>query len=623
MDEEPVVPTPPAPSDAPPTARMQTYQEMVADRDAPRHPGDGGGTWRALQPVRTQVGQRVSVPTELEVGPHGIDLGGALVVVPSPFWGWSAPQGKQPEAPGYTTFTGPEGVTFDLQPAGGQLRAVVGGRALQSGERVQITYGAGDTAIADRFAERAAAVWLGVDADGDGVRALVAEPVTAEVRAGPPAQIVATWPSAAAPGDTVDLVLAVLDANGNAFGRHATELTLAAAEGLQLPSVVRLDEGDEGLARVPVTVERPGVHTVDVTALGGRFRSNPMVVREGAVPILWGDLQIHSALSDGTGDPTDLWRYAREVAALDVAAITDHDHWGMRFLDGSPALREQLDRAVAAAHEPGRFVAVHGYEYTDWRYGHRHVLAFDGPLPVFSALDPATDTPQELWAALTGRQALTVPHHPAGGPVAVDPSVTGPPELEPVIEMTSVHGQSDHPSLPQSIYDAVPGTFVFERLVAGDRFGLIGSTDGHDGHPGLSHLVGGRGGLVALPATERTRAGVYQALRARRTYATNGRRIVLRVDADGSPMGAEIPAGPVTLTVRVVGTAPLDRVEVVGPAGVVASQPGGSTTLYRPFAVELADSGFLYVRVIQADGGLAWSSPVFTADSASAQAPGR
>ena len=35
-------------------------------------------------------------------------------------------------------------------------------------------------------------------------------------------------------------------------------------------------------------------------------------------------------------------------------------------------------------------------------------------------VDPAYETPQLLWAALRGREALTFAHHPAGGPVATE-----------------------------------------------------------------------------------------------------------------------------------------------------------------------------------------------------------
>ena len=65
--------------------------------------------------------------------------------------------------------------------------------------------------------------------------------------------------------------------------------------------------------------------------------SNPMLVTREGPRILWGDLHGHSNFSDGTGLPEDYYRYARDVAALDVAALTDHDHWGIPFLDAAPA----------------------------------------------------------------------------------------------------------------------------------------------------------------------------------------------------------------------------------------------------------------------------------------------
>lgn len=600
---------------APPGSRPQTHQEMVADRDAVRHPGDGGGSWRAVElPPPVSVGAAVQLVAEYVAGPHGIAEGGALTLIPSPFWGWSPPQDRQPGAPGFTELAAPDGITLSTRAGGGQLQAVIGGRDLAPGEIVRFTYGSGQTARADRFAERGAALWIGVDADGDGVRSLVPEPVSIEVVAGPAAQVVATLPSTAEPGQPVALKLAVLDALGNAFGTGASALELRPSSPQLIgPGRVALEPVDEGLATVQLVPQEPGVYVVTVSGVGAPVTSNPMVVRAGVEPILWGDLQIHSGLSDGTGAPADVWRYAREVAALDVAAITDHDHWGMRFLDDHPALWASLDRAVDEAYAPGHFVSVHGFEHTHWLYGHRHVLYFDGPGPLLSSLDPATDTPAELWAALEGRRALTVPHHPAGGPVAIDWTQGTHPVLEPVVEIASVHGQSEDPALPGVIYDAVPGAFVGQQLREGRRWGLIGSTDGHDGHPGLSQLAGGGGGLAAILAPQRTREAVYQALAARRTYATNGPRIVLRVSVRGAPMGAVLPAGaPAPIEVRVAGTAPIERVELVGRQGVIGSQAGAGALLFTTWELDAPAPGDLaYVRVVQVDGGLAWSSPVF------------
>jgi hypothetical protein len=69
--------------------------------------------------------------------------------------------------------------------------------------------------------------------------------------------------------------------------------------------------------------------------------------------------------------------------------------------------------------------------------------------------------------------------------------------------------------------------------------------------------------LTAFLATELTREGLWEALRAHRCYGTSGPRIILDVSVNGRPMGAElITSEPPVVRCRVLGTAPLDTVEV-------------------------------------------------------------
>lgn len=598
-----------SPDPIPATANRETWAEMTADLAAPRSAADGGGTLTARSaPARVEAGAPIALEVELEVGPEGIAVGGVISVIPSPFWGWTPPQTSAPGAPGYTTLSAPDGVQLALEDFGGLVLATVRGRALAPGERVAIGYGVGNTARADRFAERSPALWVAVDGDGDGVRSVIPHPIEVEVVPRPAAQLVVTLPSTAEPGAVVELRIAAVDAVGNGPAPLDPPTVTVTAPGLEAPVEVALVDG---LAVVPVRAAAEGVYRAAVDgAVSGR--SNPMVVRAGVVPILWADLQIHSAASDGTGDVAGLYRYAREVAGLDVAAVTDHDHWGMVALDRAPDRVAAAMAATDAADDPGRFVAVPGYEWTSWLHGHRHVLWFDHPGPWASSLDPATDTPAELHALLAGRDVVVIRHHPAGGPVAVDWSFPVDPVLEPVVEIASVHGQSGSPGLPGPIYDPAPGAWVEQQLADGAWFGLVGSTDGHDGHPGLAQLAGGSGGLCALEGASPTRGSVLETLRARRVYATNGPRIVLRVDAGGATMGSTLPggAGPVPLDVRVVGTAPIERIELVRRSGVVGSAPGAGAVAHAAFEVDPIPGDRVWVRVIQVDGGLAWSSPI-------------
>ena len=604
-----------------PNARPEVTAQLLADREAPRHVSDGGGrAWLDVpgEPPGLVAGEFARLPLVYEAGPHGIAAGGALYLQAPAFWGWSPPQTHAPEAPGYTEVaTEAAGVVLETEVLDALLlRITVAGRALAPGERVSLVYGAGPAGTrVDRYAEHRTQLWLAVDGDGDGVRAIVADSPTLDVAPGPPARLVLFLPAVARPGETVLASAALLDAAGNAAHAAGGELALEPREGVR--AEWRAVFPSEGLAtvRVPVAVELPGVLRLRARGPNGlEAESNPLVVSASAPRVLFGDLHGHSNLSDGTGTPDDFYRYAREVAALDVAALTDHDHWGTPFLDDSPVLWDRIVAATARHHEPGSFVTLLGYEWTSWLYGHRHVLHFEDTAEIRSSLDPATDTPQELWGALRGSAVLTFAHHSAGEPVATDWSIPPDPELEPVTEIASVHGSSEGPGTPRPVRGMIPGNAVVDALARGYRLGFVGSGDSHDGHPGLVHLDGGSGGLAGILAEAPTREAVLEALRARRCYATNGPRIALEAHLDAAPMGSTVPPGEgQRLRVGVAAVAPLAVVELVADGAVVERVPGeGRREL--AFETELGatpEGGVLYVRAFQEDGGAAWSSPFF------------
>jgi len=604
-----------------PNANPELARELVADRARPRHAADGGG--RAWLGEAPPGGARAAEPGRFvlvyEAGPLGIAVGGTLLLQAPPYWDWSTPQVEDEAAPGYTRVsTEAEGVALEPETVDLGLLAIgVGGRALAPGERVRIEYGAGPGgALADRFAERESRFSFGVDGDGDGVRAWIAESPAVDVAPGPPARLVLHLPASARPGEPLPLRAAVLDAAGNAGVAFEGVLRLILPPGVEGPAELALPAAAGGIARTEVRLPSYGIVRVRAEGPDGlAAESNPCVVAPDVPRLLFGDLHGHSNLSDGTGTPEDYYRYARDVAGLDVAALTDHDHWGIPFLDETPAHWSRIEAAAQRFHEPGRFVTLLGYEWTSWIYGHRHVLHFADTAELRSSVDERFDTPPELWAALAGAEALTFAHHSAGAPVATDWRIPPDPVLEPVTEIVSVHGSSESFDSPAPLRGMLEGNTLRDALARGYRLGLIGSGDSHDGHPGLAHLAApGSGGLAAILAETPTREAVLEALRARRVYATNGPRIVLDVTLDGRPMGASLPAGAdKALVVRVASPEPLEAVELVTAAGVVAATPGdGQRSLgFESRAPEVPPGSWLYVRVRQRDGGAAWSSPFF------------
>jgi hypothetical protein len=622
-------------------AHHEIAESLKLDLATPRHESDGGGRAfiaaafsieRGREPVpapRNDDDQpifRVSAAARLhivyEAGRLGVAEGGVVFLQVSPFWDWDDPQPTTREAAGFTVVsTSADGVTLAPVLAAQQLLAIeIGGRPLAPGERIEIVYGAGPLgARVDRYAERSARIWLAVDGDGDGLRRLLADSPKVEIRPDEPAWLVVNLPTTAEPGDEVRVTLALLDPQGNAGVAFDGVVELAAradtegegeGPGLTLPAKVRFEPEHRGRRTIIGRAEREGTVRLTATAQTNRgpleARSNPLVVRTGIEKVLWGDLHGHSQLSDGTGTPSDFYDYARNIASLDVAALTDHDHWGMRFLDANPDMWDEIRAAAEHFNEPGRFVTLLGYEWTSWLQGHRHVLYFADHGEVLSSVDSRYETPDQLWTALRGKQALTFAHHSAGGPISTNWTFAPPPDLEPITEIVSVHGSSEAPDSPDPIYNPVPGNSVRDALMLGYRFGFIGSSDSHDGHPGLAEIASpGASGIAAIRATASTREAVLEALRARNTYATNGPRIYLETSLEPGPDTS-------TLRFHVTAAATIDRIDFIR-TGLTATLPGNGRLEWTGERTipNLRPNEYVYLRVIQEDGGTAWSSPIY------------
>lgn len=636
-------------------AKTSTHFESLAEREITPNPADGQGrawlevvtaidpyaeprTWRRSESERARpmvpAASIQRIEFSFEVGEHGIDEGGLLFIMPEPFWSWSEAQVTNPDAFGYTTAIARRG-GVELVPGSLGASFQVEGRALESGERIDIVVGAGPSGMrVDEFAEHGAEILIAVDADGDGSRRWLAESVQLDIVARAGVRILAFGPAEVAPGDPIEVSVAIVDAHGNrarwpvdpgdesslekgSFAIESIDGPTLAALGLASTVTSRSLPGDPHRIRFSAP-NREGTIRLSIhgrgTLEGFETTVNPIVVRRSPLRLVWGDLHGHSRRSDGTGTPDDYFSYARDVARLDVIALTDHDHWGVRPLDENPRLAESILQSALRFHEPGRFVTIPGYEWTNWLHGHRHVLYFDEKAPIFSAIDPATDRPDELWDALRGRPALTFAHHSAGEPVATNWFYPPDPELEPLTEIASVHGMSEAADAPLPVLGAIPGNFVRDALLLGYRLGFVGSGDSHDGHPGLAHLAAGQSGLAAIFTESLDRPSLLAAMKQRRTFATNGIRPWMEVFIDETFMGSSLPAATDdhVLRVRYEATAPIVRIDLVRSDRIATLE--GPDTLSLEFERKiprLQPGEFHYVRIIQDDGGVAWSSPIF------------
>ena len=131
-------------------------------------------------------------------------------------------------------------------------------------------------------------------------------------------------------------------------------MALEAPPGVEIPATLRFAAADRGVRAVDFVAKAPGVFRVRARGPGGlEAESNPLFVDETAPHLVWADLHGHSNLSDGTGTPDDYYRYARDVAGLDVAALTDHDHWGFPSSTSRPTCGARSRPPRSASTSPG------------------------------------------------------------------------------------------------------------------------------------------------------------------------------------------------------------------------------------------------------------------------------
>ncbi len=335
--------------------------------------------------------------------------------------------------------------------------------------------------------------------------------------------------------------------------------------------------------------------------------------------VYFGDLHQHSEFSgcgrhNGFIDQNQ--RYSRVVRGLDFMSTIDHGE----HLNDHTWRWTQL--AAERNNLPGKFVTFTGFEWTsefdaggNLYRGHYNALfrTVGKGDNFFSASDPATNTPLELWTAL--RKAVGGPHnvltfaHHTSRRMAWLTWNYYDPEMAPLIEIAQARGSYEYGGCymgPELDNDCtrVSGHYIQDGLNRGMRFGFIASGD-HGGRQ-----------LAAVYAPELTRDQIFKALKAKRVYATSGERILLDVRLNGHFMGEEFELENPSrkLHIQSIGTAPLVEVDVFRNGRSIKQWAVNSHTI----ELDWEDSeplwqreSYYYVRIVQADGAQAWSSPIW------------
>ncbi len=363
--------------------------------------------------------------------------------------------------------------------------------------------------------------------------------------------------------------------------------------------------------------------------------------------LLRGDFHRHTELSwdEGgrmDGSLQDFYRYMLDAGSLDFGANTDHQggawpYWWWYSL-----------KMTDMYHIPGTYVGFYAYERSaSFPFGHRNVFyprradAHMVPfflrrgvgfytLPLSSEGDEPADESgllvendiQLLHDDVGARHGITIPHTTGTGMGTDwrDPH----PDVEPVVEifqglrkcyeqagapycLTEQEAQEaarSIPPWPDVMNTNRPEGMVVNAWEKGYRLGVIASSDHVSTH--ISYAM--------VYTDDPTREGILNAFRKRHTYGATD-NILLEVRMGEHFMGDLVSSsGPLPpIRVKARGTAVILKVDMLKDGKVIHSEEPNQQEVSLNYQEANTDGGrhYYYVRLLQKDGMIAWSSPLF------------
>ena len=320
--------------------------------------------------------------------------------------------------------------------------------------------------------------------------------------------------------------------------------------------------------------------------------------------LAWGDMHGHTE-NDGIGTFDMYYAHGLFVTGMDFVASANHD-FTPDFLTQSEWAEVQ---ALSGVYEavPDR-VAFSGWEWTtesqDERGGHRAMYFRTDDAPIFRSTTVTSNTVYKLFSLIRPWDVILQPHHNDWTGYDAD--------LQPVFEITSAWQQAREEAV--EFKEQGPVSAVWEALERGYRIGFVGSGDSHWMGTGEDN------GITGAYVSDLTRQGVFDAIRAKRVFASTGARFLIDFRVNGAFMGSAVEArrdvDELRIQVRVEGEAPLESIQIVKDHRVIHSTQAEG----RHAEFEFTDlsgprpdgkASYCYLRVRQDDGQFAWGSPVW------------
>jgi hypothetical protein len=522
---------------------------------------------------------------------------------------------------------------------------------IKAGDTLHIFVGSPDSAKADKgniaqtYVQRRRPFHLYIDPKG---KSDFKDPeiFTLDVRGNTLDNIRIIAPSIVAKNKRFDVIVRFEDKFGN-LTSNAPEGTLIelSYEHLRESLNWKLFVPETGFITLPnLYFNEAGVYKIQLfnAATKEKFYSSPIkCFAETDRSLFWGVLHGESEKVDSTENIETCLRHFRDEKAVQYFASSPFED----AEETSNDVWKGISAQIAEFNEDNRFAALLGFQWfgSEPQEGLRQCIYLKDNKPILRKKDSKTNTLRKIYKGHNPKEFISIPCFTMGKGLETTFEDFSP-EFERVVEIYNAWGSSEcskkegnlRPILcekKKGISESEEGS-IRKALNNNCRFGFVAG--GLDDRGVYSNFYEGdqvqyTPGLTAILAEEQTRESLMHALYNRSCYATTGERIILGFSIAGIPMGSELSTKvkPGLVFNRhiagyVAGTAPIKEITIFRNGEVLhklhPKQPFIDFTFddseHLSKAVlrsteERPHFTYYYIRVVQDDGHIGWSSPIW------------
>jgi hypothetical protein len=389
----------------------------------------------------------------------------------------------------------------------------------------------------------------------------------------------------------------------------------------------------------------PGVYKIILKNLKTKqtFISSPIkCFLDSSNQLFWGLLHGESDKYDSTESIESCLRHFRDEKALNFFSTSCFESTE----ETSNELWKSISQHVIDFNEEERFSSFLGMQWKgeDKVEGLRNFVYLKDAKPILRQKDAKTNTLKKIYKTFSPKEFLSIPSFTMGSNSVFD-FTEFQPEYERVVEIYNAWGSSEctasegnlrpiHAMGKKGVKENSAGS-IKNALLMNYRFGFVaGGLDDRDFYNDFyeGDQTQYSAGLTAIMAKNLSRDSLFEALYNRSCYATTGARIIIGFFVSGAAMGSELdtkskPGLAINrhLSAFIAGTDLIQKVEIIRNGDVLKNFSDINSQNFDFTFDDLSDlqgvvvdggSGrlpfvFYYMRVLQKDGHIAWSSPIW------------